>query len=150
MFGLKAPASLARCLVPSTKQRSSVCIKCLMKAKVVDVLYVIYSHPESVCCEYERDAVVDPAIAARFLLTFSLFHLQPSQQTTHTHTHSRSFSPPLRVVSVGHAVRLDGDRLMRQTSSVFRSPPTAVLPAPVGCPRCVSSWSCRCSAAARR
>lgn len=35
-------------------------------------------------------------------------------------------------------------------SSVFWSPPTPILPASVGCPRCVSFWRCSCSAAAQR
>lgn len=39
---------------------------------------------------------------------------------------------------------------MCRASSVFWSPPTPILPASVGCPRCVSSWPCLRSAAAQR
>ncbi|XP_078147691.1 glucagon receptor isoform X1 [Centroberyx gerrardi] len=39
---------------------------------------------------------------------------------------------------------------MSWAPSALPSPPTPILPASVGCPRCVSSWPCSCSAATHR
>lgn len=91
----------------------------------------------------------------------SLFHsitLSVALQTTlnmHTHSCARSrmlsyTNKPLCVVfvCVGHTVRQGC--LMCWASSEFWSPLTPILPASVGCPTCVSSWPCSCSAAAQR